>query len=62
MSSGQGEIPDRRYSPRAIFGMNRCNSDTDSRVWMEEDGFYLRSCCVDGKHLEGIALSGVIYF
>ncbi len=42
--------------------MIRCNSDTDSKVWMKEDVFYLRSFCVDSRHLEGIALSGVIYF
>ena len=46
MSSGRGEIPHRRYSPRA-FGQNRCNSGTDSvnrvcgEVWMEEDMSFL---------------------
>ncbi len=35
-SSGQGVIPDRRYSPLGLLAMNRCNSGTDSKVWMEE--------------------------
>ncbi len=29
-------IPYRRYSPRALIGMIRCNSEADSKVWMEE--------------------------
>lgn len=29
-SSGQGENPYRRYSPRALYGLIRCNSETDS--------------------------------
>jgi len=38
LSSGQGEIPDRRYSPRLPSkGLNRLNSGTDSKVWMEEE-------------------------
>ena len=38
LSSGRGEIPHRRYSPRASLrvSMNRCDSDTDSIVWMRE--------------------------
>ena len=50
MSSGQGENPDRRYSPRAVFRQTRCNSGTDSdahrpgrEVWMEEDVLKLRT-------------------
>ncbi len=39
MSSGRGESPHRRYSPRAIC-MIRCNSGADSIVWMEEDGIF----------------------
>lgn len=42
MSSGQGAIPDRRYSPRARERRTWCNSKTDSRVWMKED---VRSGC-----------------
>ena len=33
ISSGQGAFPDRR-EPK---GMNRCDSGTDSIVWMVED-------------------------
>jgi hypothetical protein len=40
ITSGQGEIPDRRYSPRAIW-LTWCNSKTDSKVWMEEVDGYL---------------------
>ena len=40
-SSGQGEIPYRRYSPRPALLIARwliwCNSITDSKVWMRED-------------------------
>ena len=39
---GQGENPDRWYSPRAVFDcriwLNWCKSSTDSIVWNEEDG------------------------
>jgi len=35
-TSGQREIRDRRYSPRAL-GQTLCDSRTDSKVWMEED-------------------------
>ncbi len=42
-SSGQGAIPYWRYSPRpGVSQLNRCNSDTNSIVWMREeyaDGF-----------------------
>lgn len=48
LSSGQGENPDRRYSPRAVW-LTRWNSGTDSdahrpgrEVWMEEDVLKLR--------------------
>ena len=36
-SSGQGVIPDRRYSPRTLWRTIWCNSKTDSIVWMKED-------------------------
>lgn len=36
-SSGQGVIPDRRYSPRTLRRTIWCNSKTDSIVWMKED-------------------------
>ncbi len=39
-SSGQGAIPDRRYSPRAPWRMIWCDSKTDSRVWMREVNVY----------------------
>jgi len=42
LSSGQGAIPDRRYSPQARERMNWCNSNTDSIVWMEEERVYSR--------------------
>ena len=59
ISSGQGEIPDRRYSPRTLRRRSHvlmiwCDSKTDSIVWMEEDTMELppRSlCCVDQKAL-----------
>ncbi len=41
-SSGQGENPYRRYSPRTVFGdkgrgtPTRCDSGADSTVWMRE--------------------------
>ena len=54
MSSGQGEIPDRRYSPQARKRRNRCDSGTDSIVWMEED-FDAGTPAFNGVHLEGMA-------
>lgn len=36
ISSGQGVIPYRRYTPQAI-GTNRLDSGGDSKVWMKED-------------------------
>ena len=37
-SSGRGVIPHRRYSPRPMeTWLNRCDSGTDSIVWMEEE-------------------------
>ena len=37
-SSGRGVIPHRRYSPRPMeTWLNRCDSGTDSIVWMVED-------------------------
>ena len=36
-SSGRGVIPHRRYSPRPMeTWLNRCDSGTDSIVWMRE--------------------------
>mgnify|MGYP003294947799 CR=1 FL=1 len=43
-SSGQGVIPDRRYSPRAER-LTKCISWADSRVWMEED-FRITICAL----------------
>jgi len=39
-TSGQREIRDRRYSPRANW-QTLCNSRTDSKVWMEEGWVFL---------------------
>lgn len=37
-SSGRGVTPHRRYSPRPMeTWLNRCDSGTDSIVWMRED-------------------------
>ena len=36
MSSGQGEIPDRQYSLQAQRRRIRCDSGTDSIVWIKE--------------------------
>ena len=36
-SLGQGAIPYRRYSPRALRGMTWCDSRADSIVWMRKD-------------------------
>ena len=37
-SSGRGVIPHRRYSPRPMeTWLNRCDSGTDSIVWMREE-------------------------
>ena len=52
-SSGQGEIPDRRYapdgvSPRAVTGMIRCDSGADGIVRMEEEEEAAKGCmCFD---------------
>ena len=62
VSSGQGEIPDRRYSPRTSFtGPNRCDSDTDSIVWMEGDALSLRlrKIAPGGDILSGVYFSEV---
>ena len=42
MSSGRGEIPHWRYSPRpnAVRSLTRCNSGTNGIVRMEEDVCY----------------------
>ena len=42
MSSGRGEIPHWRYSPRpgALRPLTRCNSGTNGIVRMEEDVCY----------------------
>lgn len=37
MSSGQGVIPNWRYSPQAQKRMIWCDSKTNSTVWMRED-------------------------
>ena len=52
-SSGQGEIPDRRWAiartVRERIALNRCNSDTDSKVWMEEDVGFPRFYALSGS-------------
>ena len=45
-SSGQGAIPDRWYSPRAVRQI-RLDSEADSIVWMEED----KSACLRAFYL-----------
>ena len=75
MSSGQGEIPDRRYSPRAAGPLaptqTRCNSGTDSdarlrEVWMEEDVLKLRTLLLiltPGRHgLSGVHIRKELFF
>lgn len=43
-SSGRGVIPHRRYSPRPMeTWLNRCDSGTDSIVWMREESFDRKS-------------------
>ena len=56
ISSGQGVIPYRRYSPRPMeTWLNRCDSGTDSIVWMREERavFKERAQC-PGKKLPGL--------
>ena len=47
-SSGRGVIPHRRYSPRPMeTWLNRCDSGTDSIVWMREEKVQINVCIVD---------------
>lgn len=47
-SSGRGVIPHRRYSPRPMeTWLNRCDSGTDSIVWMREEKVQINVCTVD---------------
>ena len=39
---GQGEIPDRRYSPRAVYQLIPLEPEADSKVWM---GLIRKSTC-----------------
>lgn len=55
-SSGRGVIPHRRYSPRPMeTWLNRCDSGTDSIVWMREGVYgivtmlFFDACTLEGK-------------
>ena len=55
-SSGQGAIPYRRYSPRTPLAPIRCNSGTDSIVWMKEDAVHMTFA------RESFWISGFLFF